>query len=545
MDFHFYSSVFFEPWRWDVSDVRGIGASETSVIELGWRLARRGHNVTNFAPLPDEDAAGAVDRGVKWRRLEDADFSAPGIWVLLRDARVADEFKPTADQRLWLVSQDEILIGMNPERAAKCEKIITLCQWHKRHTEQYAPEVRGKVEVSSNGIKCQLIREVEAEGIPERNPHKLMFASSPDRGLLQLLDIFGRAKERVEDLELHVFYGVDNIEKLIEFNPRFGHYAKFLEKLKRGLDQPGVIWRGRVSQRELYREWLTAGLWCYPCIMDETNCCTALEAQALGAFPIVNPRAALAEVVRQGVFVQGDPNDPLTKARYADWIIRMANNPAEVEERRGQMMKAARVTWSWEEIVSQYEAWALGLDPTVCRHQYAFQHVHLRGKAINIGSNNDISGLKRHRGAVNVDLFAVDQFTKKVNSVDVIADARALPENLHGQFDSAVLGDILEHCDDEDQYRILSEARKCLKPDGRVVITCPDDHRLPSQQHKMCAGDERYVDNIRACHYRRISGEHLASQCAVAGMEAKIIQPLDYAYFGGWGIVAEVASGHH
>jgi hypothetical protein len=246
--FNFYSPVHFEKWDWRNSVEKGIGGSETSHVEMAWRLAARGYEVVNYAPIP-RDCPGTW-RNTKWFPLEKVDFKAPGIWVIYRDASCIDQIPKTSDQQVWLMCQDESAVNITAERVAKMDRVITLCEWHRRHVEHGL--LRGKVCVGSNGVKLELIREVEKEKI-ERNPHRLMYASSPDRGLLPLLKIFKRAKEFVSDLELHVFYGVDNIKKLIKHNPRFNHYEEFVKELMQAIKQPGVFWHGRVDQKTLYK----------------------------------------------------------------------------------------------------------------------------------------------------------------------------------------------------------------------------------------------------------------------------------------------------
>ena len=96
---------------------------------------------------------------------------------------------------------------------------------------------------------------------PMRNPKRLIFASSPDRGLLPLLLIFQRAKELVPDLELHVYYGFNNMETAAKWiaqrapnkanKPSAAEYN--LAKLRDALDMPGVTVHGRTAQPELAR----------------------------------------------------------------------------------------------------------------------------------------------------------------------------------------------------------------------------------------------------------------------------------------------------
>lgn len=360
---HLYSPVHFEQWDYRNSTERGIGGSETCHTEMAWRLARRGYEVHSYSPLPDD--CNREWRGTHWHRLEEADFSQPGIWVFLRSTEQIETLQKKDEQEFWLLLQDERPVGrLTDEIAAKVDRVLSYCPVHKNYVANIWPAVRDKLVITSNGCKVDLIEEVESSQTIERNPKRLIYASSPDRGLLTLLKLFPRAKEIVPDLELHCFYGCDNIEKLIEFNPKFSHYKSFVSNLKKLLDQPGVTWRGRVSQVELYREWLSSGIWCYPTHFSETSCITCMEAQACGAIPITNPYWALADNVDHGVWVTGDPqNNSLIQARYVDAICRIATS--DCEEYRERMMSHARSRFNWERFVDQWCGW-IGSEVNAC-----------------------------------------------------------------------------------------------------------------------------------------------------------------------------------
>jgi glycosyltransferase involved in cell wall biosynthesis len=86
-----------------------------------------------------------------------------------------------------------------------------------------------------------------------------------------------------------------------------------------------------------------------------------MEAQALGAIPIVSPVAALDENVHFGQAIRGDADDPSVGAEFAQAIVKWAH-PGRQEAVRRQMMLYARKKFDWEIFVRQWEeeAW-LGL----------------------------------------------------------------------------------------------------------------------------------------------------------------------------------------
>lgn len=551
MILHFVSTLNFGNWDFRTPDEGGIGGSETCHIEMAWRLARRGHEVRSYTAVPEE-SDGLEWRGTTWHSLEKADYTQPGLWVLFRSSEELDKFDPKReDQTIWLMLQDENVWGdRTPERAEKVDRVICLCNRHALHVAQGWPEVKDKIVRSSNGIKLDLIRKLEAEGMPERNPKRCVFSSSPDRGLLAAIDIVQRARERDPEIELHAFYGTGNIQKMIE-RPEYAGYKRFLKQLEEAVKLPGVHYHENVSQPELYRWIASSGVWLYPTHFNETSCITCMETQALGAIPITNPYWALEENVRNGIFIVGDPReDKLIQARYVETLLAVTKNPKAQEDMRPKTMWDARMRFNWERIVDQWDMWILeheGVElPEFLRvNQYVFVHRHMKGDTINLGCGPDVGKLK-DRGAVNVDVSKIDKDDGEVavmNPVDVLADIRApLPEELHGRFNTAIVAEVFEHYHDtNDITRTLLAAKQSLRNGGRIVITWPEDAREPQDQcvpeHENDVHNEWYAAGVSRFH-RLLEKPEVLERLADAGLRVVHEQELDYTFAEGWGIVA-------
>jgi glycosyltransferase involved in cell wall biosynthesis len=354
LNFIFLSVPTFEPWDWTNPDTKGIGGSETSHIEMSNRLSDRGHDVYSYGPTPFKEPT-VNPHGVTWERCDNDPniWRRNGIWVIYRDPQSIDDVQP--GNPAWLICQDVDYPALTAERAAKFTRIVTLCETHAFYMRLRFPHLADRICVSSNGIKSELIADA-LKNPPARNPKRLMYASSPDRGLVHLALIFSRAKEVISDLELHVYYGFNNIEKVIQ---KSAYIQKNTNEIRRALDQPGIEWHGRTAQPELIQEWLKAGIWCHPSSFTETSCITCMDAQALGAIPITTPVWAIADNVKHGVFIEGDPyTDNLTRARYTLELIRLATDEKRQEEIRAEMMPWAQSFFGWEKFVDQWEEWA-------------------------------------------------------------------------------------------------------------------------------------------------------------------------------------------
>lgn len=355
MNIFTYSNVAFEPWNWETCE-SGLGCSEQSVYQMTTRLAKRGYNITNYVPLPEDSSN--EHSGVKWFHYNKADFSQPGLWVLYRCPEILKKFDHSRnDQEIWFFAQDWWYPTLTAELCGYIDKMITMCQCHGKFLVEKHPFLRGKIWITSNGCRRELLEEIELLHI-ERNPQRIMFASSPDRGLLNLLKIYRRAKEYLPDLELYATYGFNNIDKLIASgNKAMGKQKDQIFKL---VEETGARFLGRLSQRELYHEWFKTSFNVYPTTFFETSYATGAESQAMGAIPIWSPVYAQYENQVAGVQIHGDPNDSLVQAKFAAELVRWASNPDLQESIRPQMMGKARELFDWERHVNQWVDWLNG-----------------------------------------------------------------------------------------------------------------------------------------------------------------------------------------
>lgn len=183
-----------------------------------------------------------------------------------------------------------------------------------------------------------------------RDPKRIIYTSSYDRGLEHLLELWPKVREAVPDATLHIFYGFDLFDRFYGNNPASMEWkAKLVEKFA----LPGVTEHGRVPQAELAGEYAKSGIWAYPTHFGEINCISAIKAQAHGCEPVVVNYAALAETVRFGRKVDGDIYDQETKDEYLTQLIEALETPMSDDDRK-KMMAWARETYAWDAIAKQW-----------------------------------------------------------------------------------------------------------------------------------------------------------------------------------------------
>lgn len=106
--------------------------------------------------------------------------------------------------------------------------------------------------------------------------YQCLYASSPDRGLEELLNHWPEIITAVPEATLIVTYGG-------------------------AIDLPGVMNMGKVDEETMNELYNTSQFWLHPCTGAELYCISAIKAQAALAVPIYYPTMALSETVRWGV----------------------------------------------------------------------------------------------------------------------------------------------------------------------------------------------------------------------------------------------------
>ena len=155
-------------------------------------------------------------------------------------------------------------------------------------------------------------------------PFKMLYASSPDRGLEHLLRMWPQIREKIPTAELHNCYGFNLFLKGYKDNP---YMMKWYEKMQELLKQDGIFDYGRLSKTDLNNLTSKCDVWAYYCTFDETNCITALNSQRLGCVPITMARAGLLDTVYSGKMIDGDGFEPETKEKYLDALVFAYENP--------------------------------------------------------------------------------------------------------------------------------------------------------------------------------------------------------------------------
>lgn len=336
-----------EPWNPRIIDSTGLGGSETAVVRLAEAFARQGHRPIVYSQIDEPGYySGACYRDASHFRTE----IESDIYIAWRAPEQADWEINTKRLILWMHDTDA---GdrLTPSRARKFDAIVVLTEWHKKFMlEKYPFLKEEKLVVIGNGVDFSRFG-----GRVKRDPKRVIYSSSPDRGLDVILEgIWPKVVEAVPDAELHVYYGWNNFDKFAPMYPQLQEFKQKVQTLF--LDSKNVVQHGRVSQKELAEAFQKSAVWLYPTYFTETYCITAIEAQLGGAVPVTNNLAGLSETVRSGVVLSQDVRNPEVQKEYAQAVIDLLQNPSS-EFNKIVRKNAPAQSWDW--VAEQWRSYFL------------------------------------------------------------------------------------------------------------------------------------------------------------------------------------------
>ncbi len=346
----FYSPVSLEPWNYNTPHETGIGGSETCHIELLGILHQRGHSVLSYNNLKD------CDDTIHWKNLSDLQIGENQNWFVFREPYFFDRKDLAGKKNQYIFVAQDVDYDWNEDRLSKVDRYMCLCKDHADYTLTRYPQLSGRVIISSNGIRSSYIKnrlQTFGEG---RNPKRLMYASSPDRGLLLILQNWFRIRERVPEAELHVFYGFNNVDEIVKRMGGNSDLVVLKSEIDSLLKQDGVFFHGRKNQNEICDEWMKSGVFFYPSDWPETSCISIMEAQACGAIPITNKYWAQGENCLNGILIDGIPQrDDMCKSRMIRYCIDLLSDEPYQKSLREKTIDDALDTFDWEKVATQWE----------------------------------------------------------------------------------------------------------------------------------------------------------------------------------------------
>ena len=300
---------------------RPLGGTETAIVRLSDELAKRGNQVTVFSAIDDVIEGEGVPTyrplgQVHQERDTDVLISVRDWMPLMLPLMGRLRFYWTGD------SYDQIHnYGIGDRRVNKViSGMILGSNWQADTLSAKSGFPNNKTVVLPLGVHLPYF-----DGEETRVRKRLIYSSTPYRGLEHVPELYLKVKERHPDAELHIFSGLDVYQGLNTVPEQEKiRYKALDEKL---ISLPDCTVHGNVFQKQLAREFMKSAVLFYPNTFEETFCITAVEAQAAGCVTVSSAKGALPETVgNSGVLIPGEPGQIDYSTQFVNAVDTLLSN---------------------------------------------------------------------------------------------------------------------------------------------------------------------------------------------------------------------------
>lgn len=292
-----------------------------------------------------------VKRGLAERIKDEIDLDQ--FQVICSRVREIDESKIRV---LWLhdLPEDpESKKLKDPSFREQFHKIVFCSQWqYQRYQQVLGIPYDERCVVIENGIEPITPTEKSKDKI------KLVYSSTPQRGLAILVPVFEELAKRYDNIELNVFssykiYGWDEADQRFE---------SLFDKCR---EHPNIVYHGFKPNSEVRACLQESHIHSYPSIWQETSCLSVIEAMSAGLLCVHPNFAALTDTSGGLNFVYQGNSDLNKHAKQfyqaLSHAIEVVNTP-EVQTYIKLVKTYADSRFHWTKIKSQWVDLLKGLE---------------------------------------------------------------------------------------------------------------------------------------------------------------------------------------
>jgi len=328
------------------SSSRGLTGSELACVMYALELSRLGHGVTlfmNFERPGDIEGVTCCPYQEWWDIYHRQNRDALLAWITPEPLEIANS------SQFRIFNQQVSNFNLcKPGWEQYVDFLAPLSSSHARHMSGMTSLPRDRWRVMHNGVDLEVFKPGKKE------PGKMIWASSHDRGLHWLLEAFPSIRRRVPGAELHVFYDFDGIRRFAGMNDASGTMAELAQRSRYSLEAIDRL-RGRgvhahesVSRERIRDEMASSEVLAYPCDpvhYTETFGVTVLEACASGTVPVLCTADAFRELWSSAILFVPPPF-PEHKDEFRDLVISaLTNNHLREAATSRSVQHAKLVDW--------------------------------------------------------------------------------------------------------------------------------------------------------------------------------------------------------
>lgn len=309
--FVFLADGGYEPWSGSDILFKGVGGSETYIIEIAKHIESKNiFKTIVFCNTPNKK--DEIFEGTLYTHIDNYSEFINKTYIHTCIISRYSEYLPLTTnsfvENIYLVLHDVTSSGNVIPIHNKLKNIFCLTEWHCEYFTNIFPNLINITVPFYNGTSFTHDNNIN------KIPFKFIYSSFPDRGLLQLLEMWPDIYNKEPRSTLHIYCNFDII---------LGNYKiDIIKNLIQKYTNMNIFNYGWVSKSELEISWQSSDFWFYPCTFNETFCITALESAITKTFVITNGLAGLQNTVNdRGIIIPGNPEDKEWKDKALEQIF--------------------------------------------------------------------------------------------------------------------------------------------------------------------------------------------------------------------------------
>jgi glycosyltransferase involved in cell wall biosynthesis len=232
----------------------------------------------------------------------------------------------------------------------KFDKIVFVSNW-----QQQMYNLMLGVPYSAGVVLRNAIEPLPYHAKPNDGTIRLIYTSTPHRGLNILYSVFNALSQKYDNIELDVYSSF----KLYGWEERDAPYKELFDLLN---EHPKINYHGAVPNEDIRTALMKADVFAYPSIWQETSCLCLIEAMSAGLLSVHSSLAALPETSMSLTSMYGYTEDinqhaNMFASRLAG-IIELLQDQSRREIVDANLHTSKQIvdsTYSWENRAREWE----------------------------------------------------------------------------------------------------------------------------------------------------------------------------------------------